>query len=114
MDSPHDAIVLDLLEQGVDDWVPARSLSYCLWQVSGDDLAATRALAVEVVGALLREDLMAVGELGEPGFVAWTGDPADVLDRFISAMAAVNWEPDTTSWWFSLTEHGEEVARARL
>ncbi|GLW91987.1 hypothetical protein [Actinokineospora globicatena] len=108
--SSSDRIVREMVVDGIDDWVPLRDLVFVVRQVAGDERAVVD-LVTEVAETLLRDKLMAFGELGDPGFVPWPGDDEAVLRRLIAELDAVDWRPDTHSWWLANTDRGDEMGR---
>ncbi|KUO05179.1 hypothetical protein [Streptomyces caeruleatus] len=108
MDS--EAIVRELLVEGLDDWVPVDRLVGLAREESERSGTDFRSLAVRLLGDLVKDGLMDVGELGDTGFEPWTGDTDTVLARIVAALDQVDWRPAGGVCWLANTPEGDRTA----
>lgn len=99
-----DALRIQLIADLDDDvWPMAHVESIINSRKLADTPAAHHALVLEVIGALLRDQVILVGDVvgGNPAWIEpWPGTPADILDRIRSLY--VEHYADTSKWVFSI------------
>ena len=87
-----DDVLDELLDVGLDDWVP---LDEVIWAVAQGDISVeNRARMLRMFDRIYSEDLMVPGDLGETGFEDWAGSPADGLTdraRSLSDSIGTQW-----------------------
>lgn len=106
-----DAIISALLESGLDDWLMLHDVVWEATQGAIDDTTKTR--TKRVLARLFNEHLAVPGILEEGGFTDWPEPEATWLNRAISELERLNWEPMGNGFWLRLTDDGERVAQAR-
>ncbi|WP_409186232.1 hypothetical protein F9C11_19165 [Amycolatopsis sp. VS8301801F10] len=100
------------LDEGLDDWVPVDSLIWNVSQVVPKDSDRFAGFFAAVLGYLLREGLMVVGEIGDTGFEPWAASSVeDTVERVVRDCQAVGWSPGLGLCWLSNTEEGDRRAR---
>jgi len=106
--------VLDLLVEGLDDWV---SLHNVVWHgreqaadFGGDIGAAVRT----VVSTLVIEGLMYPGELGETTIDPWRGGAKELVERVMRQCQELDWNPQGRGCWFANTPEGNRLAAEYL
>ncbi|MFF8861234.1 MULTISPECIES: hypothetical protein [unclassified Streptomyces] len=103
-------VIGELLEEGLDDWVPVDRLIGLAQETverSGRDF---RDVARETLTQLLGRGLMEVGDLGESGFEAWTGTPDALVRRVVSTLEEFDWLPQGGACWLANTAYGDTRA----
>ncbi|MGW5608875.1 hypothetical protein ACWEWI_22750 [Streptomyces sp. NPDC003753] len=103
-------IIGELLEEGLDDWVPVDRLVGLAQETvehSGRDF---REVATETLTQLVSGGLMQVGDLGDSGFEAWSGTPDDIVRRVVSTLEGFDWRPQGGACWLANTAHGNSRA----
>lgn len=103
-------IVCELLVEGLDDWVPVDRL---IGLVRASEDLRDRGLkeaTVDILDHLLRQDLMAVGDLGDSGFEAWPGAVEENIAKVVAILDNFNWEPLGGACWLSNTARGDSEA----
>ncbi|ATY13723.1 hypothetical protein CU254_27295 [Amycolatopsis sp. AA4] len=104
--------VAPTLDEGLDDWVPVDSLIWNASQVVPKDSDRFAGFFAAVLGYLLREGLMVVGEIGDTGFEPWaTLSVEDTVERVVRDCQAVSWSPKLGLCWLSNTPEGDRLAR---
>ncbi|MGW4399060.1 hypothetical protein ACWEHA_27565 [Amycolatopsis nivea] len=104
-------VVAETIEDGLDDWVPLDWLITNTARVVPEDSDRFTGFFASVLGYLLREGLMVVGEIGNTGFEPWP--PAaveDTVDRVVRDCQAVNWTPRLGLYWLANTPEGDRRA----
>ena len=104
----------ELLAEGLDDCVGLWELPWILRRRDADCMDdEVREQALEIVGSLLREELMESGALQENGeFVAWTCTPEEVLARIDREWRDLGQDPSIGQvCWLSITALGDKAAR---
>lgn len=109
--SEFEAAVRELLDEGLDDWVP---LDQVIWASRNLAEAAGTSLqkaASDLVSHLIENNLMVSGVIGSEGFEHWSGSPSELVHRVIRDCERYNWEPFGAGCWMANTEHGDRVAQ---
>ncbi|MBD9701185.1 hypothetical protein IHE56_03565 [Streptomyces sp. ID01-12c] len=97
----------ELLEEGLDDWLPVDRLVGLAGEPSEQSGEAHRDLTERLLAQLVGGGLMRVGDLGETGFEAWPGDADAVVRRVMEALDAVAWAPAGGVCWLANTPVGD-------
>ena len=100
-------IYRELLEEGIDDWLPVDRLIGLAGQLSAQSGEGRRDLTEKLLGHLVRGGLMQVGDLGETGFEAWPGDADSAIRRVLESLDAVAWQPAGGGCWLANTAAGD-------
>lgn len=110
---PIDVAQTEVLLSGLDDWVSLAEAQSIIRDTltPGAAESEVRARTLGAVGDLLRRHLMEAGEL-RPRFVAWRGNPEDLIDRI-----AREWPDDEDLWvgkvcWLANTSSGAALAES--
>jgi len=105
--------VMDLLREGLDDWV---SLHNVVWHgraqaasFGGDIEAAVR----DVVTTLVVDGLMYPGDLGDTAIDPWPGAAEELVERVMGQCRDVGWNPQGRGCWFANTPLGARLAVER-
>lgn len=111
MSTGADVDVVELLVDGLDDWV---SLHDVVWHgrervdgFGGDVAAAVRA----VVTTLITDGLAMPGDLGDVGLDTWAGGQAELIERVLRQCQEYEWNPQGAGCWFANTAEGDRLAR---
>ncbi|MGW7533294.1 hypothetical protein [Amycolatopsis sp. NPDC054798] len=105
-------VVAPTIEDGLDDWVPVDSLIWNASQVVPKDSDRFAGFFASVLGYLLREGLMAAGEIGGTGFEPWTTSSVeDTVERVVRDCQAVDWFAGLGLCWLSNTPEGDRRAQ---
>ncbi|MFK0017385.1 hypothetical protein [Streptomyces sp. NPDC091027] len=109
-----DSICQELLEEGLDDWVPVDLLVALASETSQESGESMRGITARVLSRLLHCGLMQVGELGETGFEAWPEENDSAVRRVVEALDAVMWHPALGVCWLANTPEADRlVSEAR-
>ncbi|HEV7934116.1 MAG TPA: hypothetical protein VGP70_17635 [Actinomadura sp.] len=103
----NEDIFQEILMEGLEDWVPVDrviGLTRESKESQGEDF---KAATVEVIESLLGRELIVVGEIGETGFEAWTGDIGDIVAKVVAKLDRVNWAPFGGVCWLANTPRGD-------
>lgn len=103
-------IVRELLVEGLDDWVPVDRLIGLVRESEDLRDEEFKEATAGILDHLLRQDLMAVGELGESGFEAWPGTVEENVTKVVATLDDVNWVPLGGACWLSNTARGDSEA----
>ncbi|MEU6310699.1 hypothetical protein [Streptomyces sp. NPDC047014] len=109
MKKNDDSICQELLEEGLDDWVPVDLLVALAFEMSQESGESMRDITARVLSRLLHSGLMQVGELGETGFEAWPEENDAVVRRVIEALETVKWEPALGVCWLANTPEADRL-----
>ncbi|MFF0744955.1 hypothetical protein ACFYVL_31590 [Streptomyces sp. NPDC004111] len=101
----------EILEEGLDDWVPVDRLVGLAKEYSEDHGGSYKDLVSRVLSSLLTKELIRVGEIGEDGFEAWPGDQKEVERRVVMALGESGWVPAGDVCWLANTAAGDCAAR---
>jgi hypothetical protein len=107
-----DSIIHDILDEGLNDWVPVDRIiggSRALAASEGSDF---RQIASAVIEKLIRGGLMVPGVIGSSGFEAWAGSTEELVERVMSECEGLSWAPFGAGCWMANTEKGDSAARA--
>ncbi|MGR4880275.1 hypothetical protein ACIPUC_12670 [Streptomyces sp. LARHCF249] len=104
-----DDICRELLDEGLDDWVPVDLLVTLAYELSEQSGESERDIAARVLSHLLHSGLMQVGELGETGFEAWPEEADAAVRRVIEALDAVEWDPELGVCWLANTPEADQL-----
>lgn len=111
----EERICREILGEGLDDWVPVDRLVGLSRELSERHGGSHRDVSEKVLAHLLRSGLVNVGDLGESGFEAWSGDAEGVVRRAMQALDEVGWEPAGGVCWLANTPAGDrEVADCQV
>lgn len=102
-------IVLNLLEEGCDDWVPFGSLLWEVQQRAESDSQKDR-LIYDVLQYVLGNGLMTVGDLGEQGYEPRSGAVDDLRDRIIQEYEKATFMDAGYICWLANTPEGDRLA----
>ncbi|MGV4983306.1 hypothetical protein ACVB8X_01945 [Streptomyces sp. NRAIS4] len=103
-------IIRELLEEGLDDWVPVDRLVGLAQETVEQSDRDFRDVATEALTQLVSGGLMEVGDLGESGFEAWNGTPDAIVKRVVSTLEEFDWLPQGGACWLANTPHGNSQA----
>jgi hypothetical protein len=105
-----------VLVRGSDDWVMAAEVAEAAKFVGGATTpAAIRELSMVLIGELLRDGLVEIGELVESGFRPWGVSDVEALARVDRAWRAMPAGPRLGDvCWLNLTQKGELAAAEAL
>jgi hypothetical protein len=107
------ACINEILLLGLDDWIQASEIASVTRTVGG---AAThdevRQLSLEIIRKVIKDGLMAVGDVTEKGFHVWELSADDALERIEREWTALGRNPSLGEiCWLSNTEEGDRLAR---
>lgn len=108
-------VVVEVLEEGLDDWVQVWQIASLVVEVAGVfEPIAVRRLGLQVIRYLLESHLMEVGDVNEVGFKRWEMP----LDKSLAAIES-DWPTDRIPTlgdmcWLSNTELGDSHAKIVL
>ncbi|MDH6109605.1 hypothetical protein P3T36_000376 [Kitasatospora sp. MAP12-15] len=102
-------IVREVLVEGLDDWVSVIALVRYSMESEPDNFEK---LTSDILGELLGDGLVAVGDLGETGFERRPGNAEDNARRVLRELKEGSWNPPDGGCWLCNTDAGD--ARARL
>ncbi|MGC4987498.1 hypothetical protein ACLQ18_44230 [Streptomyces sp. DT193] len=105
----HD-IFRELIEEGLDDWVPVDTLLGLAEDMAEDRGAKFRGVAVDLLTLLLNSGLMDVGDLGESGFEPWPERGDELLAKAVAVLDGFDWFPQLGAYWLANTPKGDAVA----
>lgn len=111
MSSKGSERVIELLVDGLDDWV---ALHDVVWhgREQADDFGGDMEAAVRsVVREVIEDGLMYPGDLGDGRIDPWLGGADQLVDRVISECEALQWNPQGDGCWFANTPQGDRCAR---
>ncbi|MFP4513022.1 MAG: hypothetical protein ACLFRV_08770 [Acidimicrobiales bacterium] len=110
-----DRMIRALLERGQDDWVMAADVAWIARDVGGaesDD--EVRDKSVELIDAVLRDEMMRIGDVTDGGFFPWDADTDQALRRVEASWRDLGRFPDLGEvCWLENTAEGDALA-ARL
>lgn len=109
----EEEICREILEEGLDDWVPVDRMVGLARELSERCGVSHRDVTEKVLARLLHRGLVTVGDLGESGFEAWAGDADGVVRRVVQALDEVAWEPAGGVCWLANTSAGDREASSR-
>jgi len=109
----EEEICHEILEEGLDDWVPVDRLVGLARELSEHRGVSHRGASEKVLAHLLHSGLVEVGDLGESGFEAWTDDADGAVRRVLQALDDVAWEPAGGVCWLANTPAGDREASGR-
>ncbi|MEV8312382.1 hypothetical protein AB0P36_35150 [Streptomyces flavidovirens] len=95
-----------ILEEGIDDWIPIDRLIDLTREFS----EAGESASIQILESLLDGGFVKVGEIGENGFEAWSGASQDVVLRVAAELEKVNWVPLGGVCWIANTPKGDAEA----
>ncbi|MFE9647270.1 hypothetical protein ACFYO0_24775 [Streptomyces sp. NPDC006365] len=108
----EEEICREILEEGLDDWVPLDRLVGLARELSERRGVNHRDVSEKVLAHLLHSGLVTVGDLGESGFEAWTDDADGAVRRIMRALDDAGWEP-AGGCWLANTPVGDREASGR-
>lgn len=106
----YHGVVRELLEEGLDDWVPVDRLLGLAEDVAPEGAEEVRDVAVELLRWLLAGGLTAVGDLGESGFEAWPETGDELLAKAVRVLDGFGWSPQGGAYWLANTPKGDAAA----
>ncbi|MFJ8085111.1 hypothetical protein ACIQ6Y_31390 [Streptomyces sp. NPDC096205] len=106
----EEEIYRELLEEGLDDWIMVDQVLYLAGELAEQSGEPPREVTERVLTHLVRGGLMNVGDLGETGFEAWSGDADSVVRRVLESLDAVDWHPAGGGCWLANTPAGDREA----
>ena len=107
-------IQAQLLNSGVDDWVPLTEVTGLL-QLSGVGSHADRAhQAVQVIRSLVESGLARVGKVSDGGFFAFEDPLPEVVRKIELSLATEAEEEWGWKYWLENTPRGDDLARKRV
>jgi hypothetical protein len=110
-DWARDPLVVDMLVDGLFDWVSA-AFAYSIAMDSGaTDPTTLRALAIGLAAEVLVDGLMVAGDYTKDGFVPWSCSTAEAIVRITSEWLALPDPGGQEFFWLKLTPAGEAIAR---
>jgi hypothetical protein len=103
----------EILMLGLDDWIQASEIASVARTVGG---AATEGevqrLSLDIIRGVIKEGLMAVGDVTTQGFHAWVLSTEEALERIEREWKALGRNPSLGEiCWLSNTEKGDKRAR---
>ncbi|GHI09668.1 hypothetical protein AQI88_41385 [Streptomyces cellostaticus] len=107
---PDYGVVRELIEEGLDDWVPVDRLLGLAEDVAQDRAAGFRDVATDLLRWLLTSGLMAVGDLGGSGFEAWPETGDELLAKAVRVLDGFDWNPQGGAYWLANTPKGDAAA----
>ena len=99
-----------VLGAGLDDWVMFDTLLYYAREAAVDSPGAYKQTAIDTLEYLLKNHLVAVGDIGDTGFEPWPGSDQDVVRRVIEKAESLDWSPQGDLCWMSNTSAGDQRA----
>jgi hypothetical protein len=102
-------IAWNLLDLGLDDWVPFGQLISEAAE-SGLPESQEDQLVREVLNHVLRNGLMVAGDLND-GFKPWAGSVEDWESRILELWRESDPEEDSYFCWFANTPEGDRLAK---
>lgn len=105
-------VALEVLREGVDDWIPVDLLVYLSFQYSKEGNVDQRVLFRQVLEFILSNELMTVGEIGESGYEAWGLGREDAISEVLRRLDQLNWNPQGGVCWLANTRRGDEAVSA--
>ena len=109
--SDVETIALEILAEGLDDWVPVDSVIGSARDAAAHTGTDFRSLATATITHLIKTGLMVAGDLGNEGFERWPEPPAAMAHRVIDQCESFGWEPLGAACWLANTAAGDERAR---
>jgi hypothetical protein len=110
-----DACVEEILDRGLDDWIQASEVASVAKLTGGEATTeGIESLALEVIGHLVRGELMAPGDVTTDGFSEWGMRPDEAVRRITTDWKALGRLPNLGEiCWLSSTSTGARKARER-
>lgn len=102
------AIAGEILEEGVDDWVPIDRLIGLALEAAGED--HFKNLFKQAINCMLINQWLEAGTLEDEGFRPWVGSPEAIAERVIKECESFGWQPLGGGCWLSNTAAGDEYA----
>ncbi|MFJ4910752.1 hypothetical protein ACIQCR_35065 [Streptomyces sp. NPDC093249] len=100
----------DVLIEGLDDWVPIDHLIWAARKEMND--APWQEFFTELLGFLLENGLIQIGELAEEGFSPWKGEVGEIVQLVVDDLEKLSWKPMLGSRaWMADTAAGKDLAR---
>lgn len=102
-----DLLTKEILVEGLDDWVPVDRLIGRARELrpSGEEC---KSLFRQALDLLLSQGFAVAGEVGDEGFVPWSGSVPQVMERVVSQCEELAWEPLGAGCWLANTRVGDE------
>ncbi|MGW4642774.1 hypothetical protein ACWEN6_29945 [Sphaerisporangium sp. NPDC004334] len=108
------ALIAEVLDEGLDDWVTLGHVMYRATIVSSAGPDESRKMALSALEVLLKNALAVAGNIGDSGFEAWGLSPRQAFERILSEGENRNWVFGLTDVWLANTEKGDNLARLML
>lgn len=103
----EEEIYREILEEGLDDWVPVDRLVGLSRELSERRGVSHRGVTENILAYLLHSGLIDVGDMGESGFEKWGDDAAGAVRRVMRSLEEVGWEPAGGVCWLANTPLGD-------
>ncbi len=109
-----DACATEVLKRGLDDWIQAAEVASVVQSADKQATSAViRRVALEVIGELVRGELMKAGDVTSDGFTEWIMTPAEAVERIVGEWSAIGRPPELGEiCWLSNTSKGDLRARS--
>ncbi|GLZ34637.1 hypothetical protein Lesp02_68240 [Lentzea sp. NBRC 105346] len=114
MSNNFDAVVHEVLVEGLDDWVPIDRVIGSAWEVAQRSGGVPVETASTIIRLLVEGGQMVPGVIEANGFEAWRGSPSELATRIIQQCEELNWEPFGAGCWLANTQDGDVSARDGL
>ncbi|MCY1141854.1 hypothetical protein OWR29_27985 [Actinoplanes sp. Pm04-4] len=106
-----DAIVDELVAEGLDDWVPVDTVIGAAREAADAAGVDFRGLTVTVLERLIVGGLMVAGDIGEDGFESWPDPAPEMVRKVVAQVESFDWTPLGGACWLANTAAGDERAR---
>jgi hypothetical protein len=109
----HDECIMQILRRGLDDWIQAIEVAsvvrFCGTQSTPEGIERA---ALEVIGELLRRNLVKAGDVTAHGFSEWGMTADDAVEHIARAWNELGRSPDLGEvFWLCNTVEGDALAR---
>jgi len=105
------SLVAEVLETGLDDWMPIFHVIDRASVLSGQERRLSGDIVMAALQIFVENDMLTAGYLGEFGFEAWGLEPRQALGRIRHECDAKEWDLGLRDIWLATTEKGDDVAR---
>lgn len=103
----------EILEEGLDDWIPVDRVIGLARDEAEARHGDFKELTLKVLESLLLREEIKVGAIGDMGFEAWSGAVSELIERVVTELNSVDWQPYGGGCWICNTANGDERARGR-
>lgn len=90
-------LIAEILDRGKDDWVDFAEVMSVVRSRTSVAEPAVIALSLELIGDMLKQDLIMIGDLLKRGnnvcFSAWQGQPKQIVERIQKDLATLGHRP---------------------